>query len=129
MSESPRREDPNANPITRRPGPGRGRPRKQPPAPIDQPGQDAGDVDLDQDPSAATGSGSGHVDLPMSMSMDIASQEPGSLGMVTDEVDIEEQQSSKRQRLDDDADHMDDAAVLALSADANHDAVDHYGPE
>jgi hypothetical protein len=128
MSESPRREDPNANPITRRPGPGRGRPRKQPPVPIDQAGQDAADLGSDQDPSAAV-DGPGHVDLPMSMSMDIASQEPGSLGMVPGEADIEEQQPSKRQRLDDGTDHIDDAAVLALSADANHDAVDHYGPE
>ncbi|KAH8677999.1 hypothetical protein BX600DRAFT_141791 [Xylariales sp. PMI_506] len=131
VADSPRKADPTMNPITRRPGPGRGRPRKQPPVPVAQPGQDPAmsvqpqdlssepldDEEEDEDITAP---------VSASLSVPIPPSDPANLGLVPDEPEDEEQ-PAKRQRLDDDApDPIDDAAVLALDADGNPDALVHH---
>ncbi|KAI1461080.1 hypothetical protein F4805DRAFT_414662 [Annulohypoxylon moriforme] len=112
-----RKSDPTENPITRRPGPGRGRPRKQPPAPIagldQKPSNQAHEADLDD--AAA----------PMDT---IPAEETDSLGLAQDDSALEEEQPAKRQRLENDEQSDDDAAVLALAADGLPGSDDHYGP-
>ncbi|KAI1210584.1 uncharacterized protein F4807DRAFT_421936 [Annulohypoxylon truncatum] len=119
--DSQRRSDPTENPITRRPGPGRGRPRKQPPAPIagsdqvhsSKPSSEAHEADLDDDAA------------PMDA---IPVEETDSLGLAQDDSALDEEQPSKRQRLENDDQTDDDAAVLALAADGLPGPDDHYGP-
>ncbi|KAI0900428.1 hypothetical protein F4806DRAFT_448639 [Annulohypoxylon nitens] len=116
-----RRSDPTENPITRRPGPGRGRPRKQPPAPTADsepvtPSKPSGQIlESDLDDAAAAMDA-----MPMS--------EADSLGLVQDDSILDEEQPSKRQRLDTDDQTDDDAAVLALAADGLPGPDDHYNP-
>lgn len=156
MSDSPRKTDPTMNPITRRPGPGRGRPRKLPPAPVAQDSQDVvpgapvqpqghpqpqiqtqtqtqpAPAPTASDPVAVHGS----VPVPMPVGVsDVHPQlphglpEPDSLGLVAAEPDDEgelDEQPSKRQRIDDGPDQMDDEAILALAAEGTTGTVDHY---
>jgi hypothetical protein len=137
-----RKDDPTANPITRRPGPGRGRPRKLPPVPV----TDARQMDNPKrtnpppetqvsDPSPSIGS----VKTPTS------APEPSSAPVEEPGTDLQEQ-PSKRQRLEDNpnaSSNLDsnasteegvqqvssDEAVLALAADGIASAVDDYPPE
>ncbi|KAH6645977.1 hypothetical protein BKA67DRAFT_663850 [Truncatella angustata] len=144
VAESPRKNDPTLNPITRRPGPGRGRPRKQPLTPVENPGQDGAaltgvagvpyEEEVQQQqlplpppppppPDAAPPVDDAIADdLPLPLT--IPAQEPTSLELVTGEDDLDEQ-PAKRPRLDDPSDHLDDPAGLALD-DNNVDVlVDH----
>lgn len=54
--------------------------------------------------------------------------EADSLGLVQDDSILDEEQPSKRQRLDTDDQTDDDAAVLALAADGLPGPDDHYNP-
>ncbi|KAI0124987.1 hypothetical protein BJ170DRAFT_597832 [Xylariales sp. AK1849] len=125
LSDSNRKADPTTNPITRRPGPGRGRPRKQPPAPMAQSGEDETAVEGQQGPLEPDDDD--HIPVGVSVSMSVPVDDPAStLAFMSGEADLEEQ-PAKRQRLDDVADQMDDAAVLGLAVDGNADAVAHHG--
>ncbi|KAI6089043.1 hypothetical protein F4821DRAFT_232790 [Hypoxylon rubiginosum] len=109
--DNQRRNDPLQNPITRRPGPGRGRPRKQP-APMGGSDQSPGQVH--ENKADATSAG-----------VDMSELEADALGL--DDSGLEEQ-SSKRQRLEEDDEPQDeDEAVLALAADGLPGPDDHYG--
>ncbi|KAI1149611.1 hypothetical protein F4825DRAFT_47722 [Nemania diffusa] len=135
--DSQRKADPNANPITRRPGPGRGRPRKAVPAILakmepeeEQPSQAArptsGTQTIDPpDPSAPS------APTPLPVPTSAGASEPGSMSIDEPTVDLEEQ-PAKRQRLDDvdeeDQQTNDDEAVLALAADGIPSTVDDFEP-
>ncbi|EMR66642.1 hypothetical protein UCREL1_6368 [Eutypa lata UCREL1] len=126
-SESPRKADPTANPITRRPGPGRGRPRKQPIAPIfgsnqspivpTVPATSAAPVTTATAVSGVTGTTAPPQDvqpsiaglavgmpmpvpIPTTTSATAEVQETNSLDLMQEEEELDEH-PAKRQRLDD----------------------------
>lgn len=147
---SPRRLDPNENPITRRPGPGRGRPRKQPAA---------GGAGPSSDSAQMQPQGQGQVPDPGQVQSPLPgpTQSQGQLqpqpappmmdnGLVGAPVDQNsalpdglphepedelDEPHAKRPRLDENTDpSLEDEAVMnALAAHSNSTPVDAYGTE
>lgn len=60
------------------------------------------------------------------MSMDVH-EDTDALGLVQDDSALDEEQPSKRQRLEEDQQPNEDEAVLALAADGLPGHEDHYG--
>ncbi|KAI1170566.1 hypothetical protein F4777DRAFT_568647 [Nemania sp. FL0916] len=117
--DSQRKNDPTANPITRRPGPGRGRPRKA--------------TALVENAAEEQPQGTGSVSAteasdPPAMPTSATASEPSSMVLDGPTLVIGEQ-PAKRQRLDTDEEHQqtNDEAVLALAADGITGATDSYG--
>ncbi|KAI0406952.1 hypothetical protein F4802DRAFT_595584 [Xylaria palmicola] len=123
--DSQRKADPDANPITRRPGPGRGRPRKSAPAPMTK-------SDREQSPHIAnpaleTQTSGPSAPAPLPMETPVGNSEPSAAAIEEPAPDIEEQ-PAKRQRLDvndEDRQPTEEEADLALAVEGIADA---YGP-
>ncbi|KAI1388360.1 uncharacterized protein F4822DRAFT_243139 [Hypoxylon trugodes] len=126
--DSQRKADPTQNPITRRPGPGRGRPRKQPPIPISNLDDDDGEGPTSGASGQLQDAHSDAAGTSGDISLHIPVEETDSLNLVQDDSALDDEQPSKRQRLDEsDQQENDEVAVLALTADGITEPDDHYG--